>query len=211
MAHLPRSRKANKFVFPDCLEFKTSSADGLIIQRMRIFLKKIADQLGFIDSLQPYALRRMVGNAAESDVGVSDIERRLYLSHTVGSNVFERHYIHAVPQLDIQQLTRNLTEDRSFLEGISGYCARKINNAEHHRLAVNSLVDQQEDVIYLRQKISAVRSEYNCKYGSKRAGLKADPALVYQIYTLDSKLNHALVRHRTQFSKKLRQQDSNLR
>ena len=203
--------KADDYVFPNCSDFKYNEKEGFDIARMRRCLSRVGKQLGFIDILVPYALRRMVGNAAEKDVDVSIMERQQLMGHSVGSNVFQQHYLETLLQLDVQQLTRNLPEDSVFLDGISGYSARKIKNRQQHDLAVQSLVEDQDDIIFLRRKSLDIRMEYNSKYGSKRAARKADPELMNEALKVQDKLKSAIEVHQSRFSKQLLQKSFDFR
>jgi len=116
----------NDFVFANTYEFQRELYGAYDIVRLRNNLTSIGNALGFVDPLHPYALRRMVGNIAERDLNVPEMQRRQVMGHSAGDNVFEQNYLEKLPQLDVQQITRNLPEDRLFPQGISGYSARRM-------------------------------------------------------------------------------------
>ncbi len=198
--------KANDYVFSDISEFQAEVHNGYNIQRMRAIMSDIGNALGIVDSLHLYALRRMVGNTAEKDVNVSEMERHQVMGHSVGSSIFQRHYVEKLPQLDIQQIIRNVPENRIFLEGISGYSARRVKHVQQHRVAVDSLVEEQEEVILLRSKLSSIRAKYNSMYGSKSAARRIEPQLVLEAETLEKKIDNAVSRYRSRLTKTVRHQ-----
>lgn len=203
--------KANDYVFPNCKLLECNHQEGFRIHRMRLCLSMIGKELGFLDNLVPYALRRMVGNAADKDADVSIMQRRQLMGHTAGSNVFQRHYIDTLLHVDVQNLTRDLDEDRVFVDGICGYSARRIRNVEQHKLALESLVEKQDDIIFLIQKRLDIQNEYNSKYGSKRAASKADPELVNEGAKVELMIKCARDAHRRRFSRQLGQKTFDFR
>lgn len=195
--------KSNDYVFANTFEFQTEIHGSYDMARMRTNISGIGVALGFVDPLQPYALRRMVGNTAEKDVNISEMQRRQIMGHNAGSKIFDQNYLDKLLQLDVQQIIRQLPEDRHFLEGISGYCARRVS-VEQHYLAVESFVNQQKDVILLRSKLAEIRATYNSKYGNVNFAKKAEPSLVLEAERLEDNITIALKKHRTQISKTLR-------
>lgn len=197
--------KAEDYVFGNCTEFSSDPQNGYDLNRMRRWVSVIGDQLGFVDKLCPYAFRRMVGNAADVDVDVTETDREQVLGHSVGSKIFQKHYTDQTIRLDVQQITRDQPEDRMFLEGVSGFSARRIHDIKQHQSDVEMLVESQEDVQSYRNAIASIRAKYNSTYGSRKSTMRAEPNLVYEADSLKSRLSQAIKRHRDRFSRSLRQ------